>query len=132
MIRSPLESSSFPRARTSHQTERVLVTAALSGAGSEGPTPGMPWPATLVAERPDAARPQHVPLPPQPAAHRRGPVVDFPREPRVLAAATEPKPPRPRRDGRAASRAPGKAEPEVERLEPAGELDLVPLGAAEK
>src|SRR3954451_2351635 len=132
MIRRPPESSSFPRARTRHQADRVLVTAALSGAGNEGPTPGTPRPATLVAEPPDAARPQHVPLPPQPPAHRGGPVVDLPRELRALATATEPKPPRPRRDGRAASRAARKAEPEVERLEPVGELDLVPLGAAEE
>src|SRR5919201_764575 len=134
-MRNPLRSS-LPPLRRSHQAERARVTAAFSGVGSVGPTPGTPLRVTesrtLVPQTAYAARPKHVSRPRQPAARRRRPVVDLPDDLGPLGALPEPQPSRASLDDRASDRAAGQSEAEEQRLEPVGELDFVPLRAAEK
>src|SRR5919201_1860107 len=130
-MRNPLRSS-LPPLRRSHQAERARVTAAFSGVGSVGPTPGTPLRVTesrtLVPQTAYAARPKHVSRPRQPAARRRRPVVDLPDDLGPLGALPEPQPSRASLDDRASDRAAGQSEAEEERLEPlraAEKLDLL-------
>src|SRR5947208_17075519 len=120
-MRSPAPSGR-PRLRTSHHADRARVAAALTDAGSVGPTPGIAprrvqAALTLVARAPDAVRAEDVAAPPEPVPSTGRAVVQLLRQRRALAALAQAEPGCPAPDDRSPGRAAGKPQPEVERLE---------------